>query len=197
MEGVLIVLRDCLGTISDYALASLIFTVLFVIAYFYVKDNGVKNTFFRIRDEMVQSKEFRIKCVFVFICFMIGNRTILGRTGWVYPLTNPIGDWGIYTSDGSFNFDLFENIVMFIPLIGMLPVAFPDVLKTKDYNAWKSMIKLIMVAFICSLCIETTQLLLRLGKFQLSDIFFNTLGGVIGALIWRICCKIKSKRKRK
>ena len=45
MEGIVIVLRDCLGTVSDYALASLIFTGLFAITYLYVKEHGLKNTF--------------------------------------------------------------------------------------------------------------------------------------------------------
>ena len=32
--------------------------------------------------------------------------------------------------------------------------------------------------------IEMLQLLLRLGTFQLSDIFYNTVGGVLGGLIY-------------
>lgn len=49
MDGIVIVFRDCLGTISDYALTSLIFTGLFAIAYLYVKDHGLKNTFSGLR----------------------------------------------------------------------------------------------------------------------------------------------------
>lgn len=195
MDGIEIVFRDCLGTISDYALASLIFTGLFAIAYLYVKDHGLKNTILRIKNELVQHKEFRIKCIFVFVCFMIADRTILGRTGWVYPLTNPIGDWGVYTGDGSFNFDLFENIVLFVPMTALLPIAFPNVLNDSICITYKSVIRLTVIGFICSLCIETVQLLLRLGKFQLSDIFYNTVGGIIGAVIWRLHYKLKSIRK--
>lgn len=196
MEGIGIVLRDCLGTVSDYALASLIFTGLFAITYLYVKEHGLKNTFLQIKNELMQHKEFRIKCAFIFVCFMIADRTILGRTGWVYPLTNPIGDLGIYTSDGSFNFDLFENIVLFIPLIAVLPVAFPNVLKGREHNLWKSISRLTLIGFIYSLSIETTQLLLRLGKFQFSDMVFNTVGGLIGAVIWRAYYKFISIRRR-
>ncbi len=32
--------------------------------------------------------------------------------------------------------------------------------------------------------IEMLQLLLRLGTFQLSDIFYNTVGGVVGGLVY-------------
>lgn len=37
------------------------------------------------------------------------------------------------------------------------------------------------------------QLLLRLGTFQLSDIFYNTVGGVLGGLM---CCVVMKARKR-
>lgn len=36
-------------------------------------------------------------------------------------------------------------------------------------------------------------LLLRLGTFQLSDIFYNTVGGMIGGLIY---CAVMKARKR-
>ena len=41
--------------------------------------------------------------------------------------------------------------------------------------------------------IEMLQLLLRLGTFQLSDIFYNTLGGMIGGLMY---CAVMKARKR-
>ena len=41
--------------------------------------------------------------------------------------------------------------------------------------------------------IEILQLLLRLGTFQLSDIFYNTVGGVLGGLMY---CAVMKVRKR-
>ena len=41
--------------------------------------------------------------------------------------------------------------------------------------------------------IEMLQLLLRLGTFQLSDIFYNTVGGVLGGLMY---CAVMKARKR-
>ena len=40
--------------------------------------------------------------------------------------------------------------------------------------------------------IEMLQLLLRLGTFQLSDIFYNTVGGVVGGLMY---CAVMKARK--
>ena len=53
------------------------------------------------------------------------------------------------------------------------------------------------VAFGFSDSIEILQLLLRLGTFQLSDIFYNVLGGLAGALLYIIINRIKIKRKKR
>ncbi|WP_347046079.1 VanZ family protein [Blautia wexlerae] len=47
------------------------------------------------------------------------------------------------------------------------------------------------MAFGFSLMIEMLQLLLRLGTFQLSDIFYNTVGGVLGGMCYWGIIKIK------
>lgn len=40
------------------------------------------------------------------------------------------------------------------------------------------------IAFLFSIIIEFSQLMFKLGTFQLSDIVFNTLGGFIGGIIY-------------
>ena len=45
--------------------------------------------------------------------------------------------------------------------------------------------------------LDLMQLFLRLGTFQLSDIFYNTLGGLLGSLIYYIGYKIKHGEKDK
>ena len=57
---------------------------------------------------------------------------------------------------------------------------------------WKS----IEVVFAFSLSIEFLQLFLRLGTFQLSDLFYNTLGGLIGGLIYWCGYKITHRNKK-
>lgn len=61
-------------------------------------------------------------------------------------------------------------------------------------NGWKKILwQSGKIAFIFSISIETLQLLLRLGTFQLSDIFYNTVGGVLGGLMY---CAVMKARKR-
>ena len=44
---------------------------------------------------------------------------------------------------------------------------------------------------IFSISIEMLQLFLRLGTFQLSDLFYNTVGGMIGGLMYYGIAKAK------
>ena len=41
--------------------------------------------------------------------------------------------------------------------------------------------------------IEMLQLLLRLGTFQLPDIFYNTVGGVVGGLVYYATMKARKR----
>lgn len=42
-------------------------------------------------------------------------------------------------------------------------------------------------------CIEMLQLLLRLGTFQVSDIVYNTLGGMLGGLCYIVGKKVHER----
>lgn len=51
------------------------------------------------------------------------------------------------------------------------------------------------VSFIFSAGIEFSQLFLRLGTFQFSDLVYNTVGGLLGSLTYWIGRKIKNRRR--
>ena len=60
------------------------------------------------------------------------------------------------------------------------------------YSSWKKILWYSgKVAFIFSISIEMLQLFLRLGTFQLSDLFYNTVGGMIGGLMYYGIAKAK------
>ena len=61
-------------------------------------------------------------------------------------------------------------------------------------NGWKKILwQSGKIAFGFSVSIEMLQLLLRLGTFQLSDIFYNTVGGVLGGLMYYIAMKARKR----
>ena len=55
-------------------------------------------------------------------------------------------------------------------------------------------------SLLLSLGVEVMQLITRVGSFDVDDIFLNTLGGVLGYIIFVICNAIRRRhyvRKRK
>lgn len=47
-----------------------------------------------------------------------------------------------------------------------------------------------------SLTIELLQLFLRLGTFQISDLFFNTIGGLAGGIIYFLVNAVAERIRR-
>ncbi len=79
---------------------------------------------------------------------------------------------------------------MLVPLSAVVMWTFEE----KVGHGWKKKLwKSGKIAFIFSLNIVMLQLLLRLGTFQLSDIFYNTVGGVLGGLMYYVVMKIRKR----
>ena len=79
---------------------------------------------------------------------------------------------------------------MMVPFSAVVMWTFGE----KIGNGWKKILcNSGKIAFIFSVSIEMLQLLLRLGTFQLSDILYNTVGGVLGGLMY---CAVMKVRKR-
>ena len=137
---------------------------------------------------------FRRIFFLVFYTVMILFRTLLNRNMWANPVSNVIGVWGLYNAKGELTTECIENLALFIPFtILLLWVARERILPkmTIGLVLWKST----KITFLFSFAIEMLQLFLRLGTWQLSDLFYNTLGGVIGGFIYYIGYKIKHRGK--
>ena len=86
--------------------------------------------------------------------------------------------------------ECIENVIMMVPFSSVAMWTFGE----KIGNGWKKILwQSGKIAFIFSVSIEILQLLLRLGTFQLSDNFYNTVGGVLGGLMY---CAVMKVRKR-
>lgn len=92
--------------------------------------------------------------------------------------------------------NILGNVVTFMPFGFILPML------TKK-KIFKNIITVTFFTFIFSLLIESTQLYLRIGAFDVDDLFLNTLGGFTGCLIYhifntiRVCMSRSKKGKRK
>ena len=76
------------------------------------------------------------------------------------------------------------NVIGFIPFGMILPVIWPKTGKV---------LRILLLSFEFSLCVETIQLVWKVGSFDVDDLILNTLGGVIGYMLFWICNKIRRK----
>lgn len=107
--------------------------------------------------------------------------------------------------DYSYNLQLFREISRFIryrKVLGMkavfwnlggnvlcfMPFGFLLPWMRKNLNHWYLTG---LMTFYLSLLIELTQLFLRVGSFDVDDLFLNTLGGLLGYLCYRILLRFK------
>lgn len=84
----------------------------------------------------------------------------------------------------SFFVNVLGNIFAFSPFGMLLPI-----LVTSMRHWWK----MLALSFLVTMCIECTQLVTKLGVFDVDDLFMNTLGGMIGYGLYCILWKLYKK----
>lgn len=140
-----------------------------------------------------ESVFFRKLFVLAFVSSLILFRTLLNRNLWMNPLSDVMGGWSIWETvngERKLTTECIENVIMMVPFSSVVMWTFQE----KVSRGWKKIVwQSGKIAFIFSVNIEMLQLLLRLGTFQVADIFYNTVGGVLGGVCY---WGIKKIRKR-
>lgn len=130
-------------------------------------------------------------CVLVYVVFFA---EAMGRTpqdGYVYNLT-PLKEikrfmkyiWDNDALGSVARLNIFGNIIAFIPFGIYLPYTSESKL---------GFISTFLYTFSLSLTIELVQLITKVGSCDVDDIILNTLGGVIGYILWYIYTKLRKK----
>jgi len=171
-------------------------SILFMFLYLYIKEIGAKNTVLKWIESFKTDVKFRKVFLLVFNTLYILFCTLFTRSIWANPLHNVIGIWGIYNEKGELTTEALENLVLFIPFVILVFWSFQDKLLGRNNRIFTAIGQSIKIVFIFSLIIEVLQLILRIGTFQLSDLFYNTLGGFIGGLIYWCGYKITHRKKK-
>ncbi|MDF2588861.1 MAG: hypothetical protein K0S41_2702 [Anaerocolumna sp.] len=138
---------------------------------------------------------FRRMFLTVFYSVMILFRTLLNRSIWTNPVSDVIGVWGLHKlSNGEkvLTTEVLENLALFIPFTILLLWTYKEKI-IGDVKLGRVLWQSVKIVLLFSLSIEMLQLFLRLGTWQLSDLFYNTLGGFIGGLIYWIGYKAKHR----
>ena len=202
MHFLLSIIRNVLTALYQYFWLSLLIALLMTICYLFVYDNnksgqGLRETMKLWLSTFKSSSEFRILFFLCFYAVMMFFRTVLNRNLWLNPLNNMFGGWWIYEKDSSGNLslttDCIENIILFIPFSFLSLWLLSK--KRKEENIGKLTIQNIRYSLLLTLVIEFSQLFLRVGTFQISDIVYNALGGITGSLLFMLVFKIFYKTK--
>ena len=169
---------------------SLLSSILFLFFYLYLKEHGWRTALRTWLITFKSSSKFRKLFFLAFYIMMILMRTLLNRNMWANPVSNVLGSWGLYNKEGELTTEAIENVMLMLPFIVLLLWTFRDRLLDKvsfGNIVWTGA----KFSFLFSVSIEFLQLFLRLGTFQLSDIFYNTLGGILGGVIYYIGYQMK------
>ncbi len=96
------------------------------------------------------------------------------RRFWRY--RHQVGLFAMFTN-------LFGNVVIFVPFGFFMPAA------SRQRSAFAALVW----SFGLSLCVEASQLVFRIGSFDVDDLFLNTVGGILGYMIFAACNAIRRK----
>lgn len=123
--------------------------------------------------------------------------TIIGRIGRHYDSWSVIhGDWNIFDNPNIISSSQVRNIALFLMLMPSLFLCL-KCFKNKALSTRTMLIAGIALPFSISLFIELCQGIFSIGTFQFSDLFYNTLGGIIGTVFYLTVQNIRKKIKSK
>ena len=172
------------------------FLAMFFYLYAYeptTAGKGWKNAIVTWYRKFKESVCFRKLFFLAFVASLILFRTLLNRKMWMNPLSDVMGGWGIWETvngERQLTTECIENVIMMVPFSVVVLWTFGEKIENSLKKIlWQSG----KIAFCFSISIEMLQLLLRLGTFQLSDIFYNTVGGALGGLLYYVAMKARKR----
>lgn len=174
---------------------AVVLSVVWMFLYLFAKEHGWKALGKRWVDAFKHDREFRKNLLLVFYAVMILFRTLVNRNMWANPVSDVIGVWGLYNENGALTTEAIENVMLFVPFTVLLFWCYREKILGQTAKLFHTLWTSLWITFSLSLGIEFLQLFLRLGTFQLSDFFYNTMGGLSGGLIYWIAYKIRTIRK--
>ena len=181
-----------------YIGATIITSFLFVFFYMYVRRLGIRKTFalwfLRIRKD----KHFRLVLALAICVFFILFNTVFCRRIIENPLANALGTFVLVDFNGRVNIDGISNILLFIPY-GVVLCCVLSGKNSQNYNflEFRVVYGIFKNCFLFALLIEIMQLIFSIGTFQLSDICYNVIGGVIGGIMFVVLGVLKCILKKR
>ena len=192
------ILRNILTALYEPFGFSLLLSFLAMFFYLYAYEpsaagKGWKSAIVTWYQKFKESVFFRKLFFLAFVISLVLFRTLLNRSQWMNPLADVMGGWGIWETvngEQKLTTECIENVIMMVPFSAVVLWTFGEKIENSLKKIlWQSG----KIAFCFSISIEMLQLLLRLGTFQLSDIFYNTVGGALGGLLYYVAMKARKR----
>lgn len=150
---------------------AIVLSFIVAFAYLFIRDNNIKE----IRDKLITIIKkpwlvlYLLFLSFILVCTLLSRQSIV-------PYKSVFKGLRLY-DNGRWSMQCIENILLFVPYTFFyLQALVPE----------KPMKAAFLMTFLTSLFIESSQLIFWLGAFQLSDLMYNVIGGMIGLLLWYI-----------
>lgn len=185
------IVQDVLTMIYQYTGISVIVALLFLNVWKQAEESSWRKVAKSLLGQLKEKKWQKRLLLTLYVVFVM-QRTLFNRSPWGNPLGNVLGAWGLIV-DGNPNLEMYENILLFLPFYPLFKMGNID--KKTNFLREMGPIGVLVIPFIASLIIEIIQLLTRVGTFQLSDLFYNTLGGFIGGLIYWCGYKLTHRKQ--
>lgn len=192
------ILRNILTALYEPFGFSLLLSFLAMFFYLYAYEpqeagKGWKSAIVTWYQKFKESVFFRKLFFLAFVTSLVLFRTLLNRSQWMNPLADIMGGWGIWETvngEQKLTTECIENVIMMVPFSAVALWTFGE----KIGNSLKKILwQSGKIVFVFSVSIEMLQLLLRLGTFQISDIVYNTLGGMLGGLCYAVAKKVHER----
>lgn len=94
-----------------------------------------------------------------------------------------LGFWPVF-------YNIAGNVIGFMPYGFFLPVLSENVRGNRK-NWIFGVFRVLLLSLLLSLFVETMQLAFKVGSFDVDDLLLNTLGGILGYIIYvaGMCCR--------
>ena len=105
------------------------------------------------------------------------NLELFREIGRFWTYREQLGFWPAFLNIGG-------NIIGFLPFRLLLPVMHRNLRKS---------LPVILLGFSLSLLVESLQLVLKVGSFDVDDLLLNTVGAAAGYFLYWVCNQIRRK----
>lgn len=117
-------------------------------------------------------------CILAASVFSVAYMTMLRRSAGEHEL---ILIPGYFLKEGRQLHEIYRSLLMNVLLFTPFGLTLSAVLSSK-MKPWRCVWLTVLIAFVFSICVETTQYFAKLGRAEADDVLANSFGAFIGAL---------------